>query len=93
MKTAALSGGGTIGDKNADDSHISTPTGAATQVAFPDLPGLRARLVGVRRRLLERLADDWPDDRRFPDSAWCRMLSDVQTAIAAVDDVVREGRP
>ncbi len=48
MKTAALSGGGAIGDRNATDRDTSTPTGAAAQVAIPDLPGLRARLVGVR---------------------------------------------
>ncbi len=93
MKTAALSGGGAIGDRNADDTDTFTPSGVAAQVALPDLPGLRTRLVGVRRRLLERLAEDWPDDRRFPDSAWCMMLSDVQTAIGAVDAVVAEGGP
>ena len=59
----------------------------------PDLHDLRERLVGVRRRLLQRLAEDWPDDRRFPDSAWCRMLSDVQGALQAADAVVAEGAP
>ncbi len=56
-------------------------------------PTLRDRLVEARRRLIERIADDWTDDRRFPDSAWCRMLSDVEGAIQAVDAVIAEGGP
>ena len=93
MKTAAPKGGGASGNRNADDRDISTPTGAAAQVTIPDLPGLRARLVGARRRLVERLADDFPPDRRFPDSGWTKMLADIECAIAAVDAVAAEDRP
>ncbi len=91
MKTAAPKGGGPNGNRNATAKVSFTPSGAAAQVAFPDLPSLRTRLVGVRRRLLERLAADWPADRRFPDSAWTKLLADVQGAIQAVDAVVAEG--
>ena len=58
-----------------------------------DLVGFRERLVDARRRLVERIADDFPPDRRFPDSGWTRMLADIQIAIAAVDDVIAEGAP
>ncbi len=61
--------------------------------ASTDLPALRERLVGARRRLVERLADDFPPDRRFPDSGWTKMLADIQAAIEAVDAVVTEGGP
>lgn len=56
-----------------------------------DLVGLRERLLEARRRLVERIAKDFPADRRFPDSGWTRMLADIQAAIAAVDAVVAEG--
>ncbi len=56
-----------------------------------DLVGVRERLLEARRRLVERLAEDYPADRRFPDSGWTRMLADIQAAIAAVDAVVAEG--
>ncbi len=65
-------------------THPLSATGAAADV---DLPALRLRLVGVRRRLLARLAADWSDDRRFPDSAWTKLLADVHGAIMAVDAV------
>ncbi len=55
-----------------------------------DLPVLRERLVGARRRLVERLGEDFPPDRRFPDSGWTRMLADIEIAIQAVDAVVDE---
>ena len=58
-----------------------------------DYDTLRARLCGARRRLLERLADDWAEDRRFPDSGWTRLLADIQAVIMAVDAVVAEGGP
>ena len=58
-----------------------------------DLVGLRDRLVGARRRLVERLAEDFPPDRRFPDSAWTRMLADIEIAIMAVDGVMGEDGP
>ena len=65
---------------------LSTPGGAD---GF-DLPALRLRLVGVRRRLLERLAADWSDDRRFPDSAWTKLLADVHGAIQALNAQVAD---
>ena len=55
-----------------------------------DLIGLRERLCGARRRLIERLGEDFPPDRRFPDSSWTRMLADIEIAIQAVDAVVDE---
>ncbi len=55
-----------------------------------DLVGLRDRLVAARRRLVERIAEDFPADRRFPDSGWTRMLADIHIAIAAVDAVAAE---
>ncbi len=93
MKTAARGGRRLDCDRKATGRDTFTTLPAAAQVAIPDLPDLRDRLVGVRRRLVERLSEDWPDDRRFPDSAWCRMLSDVHDAIGAVDAVIAEGKP
>ena len=59
----------------------------------PDLIGLRERLLEARRRLVERIAEDFPADRRFPDSGWTRMLADIQIGIGAVDGVGGEGAP
>jgi hypothetical protein len=56
-----------------------------------DLVGLRERLLEARRRLVERIAEDFPADRRFPDSGWSRLLADIQLVIAAVDAVIAEG--
>ena len=58
-----------------------------------DLVGLRDRLLEARRRLVERLADDFPPDRRFPDLGWTRMLADIQVAIMAVDAVIAAAGP
>ena len=93
MATAARGGGGAEGDRRTTGFADSIPSAAATQVAIPDLRILRDRLVGARRRLLERIAEDFPADRRFPDSGWTRMLADIQVAIMAVDAVVEEGGP
>ena len=93
MKTAARGGRRLDCDREATGRDTFTTLPAAAQVAIPDLPGLRARLVGVRRRLLERLAEDWPDDRRFPDSAWTKMLADIHVAIGAVDAILAERGP
>ena len=87
MKTAARKGGGEDGDRRTTKHRSSTTNVTAVQV---DLPALRERLVGARRRLVERLADDFPPDRRFPDSGWTRMLADIEIAIQAVDAVVDE---
>ena len=92
MKTAAPKGGGASGNRNADARDISTLSAAAAQEPIQDLPGLRARLVGARRRLVERLAEDFPPDRRFPDSGWTKMLADIECAIGAVDAVAAEDR-
>ncbi len=75
---------------NPPTTHPLSATGAADSV---DLPAFRARLVGARRRLVERIADDFPADRRFPDSGWTRMLADIQAAIMAVDAIVAEASP
>ncbi len=58
-----------------------------------DLVGLRERLLEARRRLVERIAEEFPADRRFPDTGWSRLLADIQLVIAAVDDGVAEGGP
>ncbi len=71
----------------ARNQHRSTPAPTL------DLVGLRDRLVGARRRLVERLAEDFPPDRRFPDSGWTRMLADIEIAIMAVDAVLDESGP
>lgn len=69
---------------------------AASQPETPAVrtppPVLRERLVEARRRLIERIAEDWPADRRFSDSGWTRMLADVHIAIEAVD-AAAEDRP
>ena len=105
MKQAARCGGGPKVTENSIDAHHSAkpsrpqvpptthPLSATVAIDSVDLTALRLRLVGVRRRLLERLAADWPADRRFPDSAWTKLLADVQGAIQAVDAVVEEGGP
>ncbi len=58
-----------------------------------DLVGLRERLLEARRRLVERVAEDYPADRRFPDSGWTRMLADIHITIMAVDDMIAEAGP
>ncbi len=58
-----------------------------------DLVGVRERLLEARRRLVERIAEDFPVDRRFPDSGWSRLLADIHILIAAVDAVAAEDRP
>ena len=58
-----------------------------------DLGALRDRLLATRARLLEQVANDWEPGRRYPDTSWCRMLSDVQGAIQALDAVVEAGGP
>ena len=87
MQTAAPKGGGAERDRNLAGLPNFTTSAAAVQVTHLVL---RARLVGARRRLIERLIDDYPPDRRFPDSGWTRMLADIHVAIAAVDAVMDE---
>ncbi|MEE8140996.1 MAG: hypothetical protein V3T66_08820 [Alphaproteobacteria bacterium] len=43
--------------------------------------------------MVERIAEDFPADRRFPDTGWSRLLADIHIAIAAVDAVAAEDRP
>ena len=57
-----------------------------------DLVGFRERLVAARLRLIEHIHEDWSLGRRFPDTAWTRMLADVQGALAAVDGLMAEDR-
>ncbi len=64
-----------------------------TSPSVPALAEFRERLVKARARLVERIAEDFPADRRFPDSGWTRMLADIQAAIEAVDAVLAEGGP
>ena len=90
METAAPKGGGATKHRRTAEPCSSTTRAAALQA---DLPALRERLVGARRRLVERLADDFPADRRFPDSGWTRMLADIEIAIMAVDAVIAAGAP
>ena len=90
METAARKGGGADGVRLTTGPDTLAPSAAAVQV---DLPALRNRLCGARRRLVERLAEDYPADRKFPDSGWSRLLADIQLVIAAVDDVAAEGAP
>jgi len=89
MATAAPKGGGDEGDCRTTE-HDNSTTGAAATPAIPDLRTLRDRLAGARRRLIERISEDWTDDRRFPDSGWTRMLADIQVAISAVDAMMDE---
>ena len=58
-----------------------------------DLPALRERLVEARRRLVERIALEFDPERTYPDTAWTKMLADIQGTITAVDAVVAEGGP
>ena len=78
---------GADGSRRTTGHRYPTTHTAAVQV---DLPALRTRLVGARRRLVERIADDFQDDRRFPDTGWSRLLADIQLVIAAVDAVAAE---
>ena len=77
-------------DSTRSPAHKQTRPAPAPAV---DLVGLRERLLEARRRLVERIAEDFPADRRFPDSGWTRMLADIHIAIAAVDAVAAEDRP
>ncbi len=77
-------------DSTRSPAHKQTRPAQAPTV---DLVGLRERLLEARRRLVGRLAEDFPADRRFPDSGWTRLLADIQAAIVAFDDVIAEGGP
>ena len=64
-----------------------------TSPSVPAFAEFRERLVKARARLVERIAEDFPPDRWFPDSGWSRLLADIQLVIAAVDAVIAEGAP
>ncbi len=91
MKTAAPKGSGAVGDRETTGPDALTPSAAAAQAAIPDLPALRERLLGARRRLVERIALEYDSERTYPDTFWVKLLADIQIAIAAVDAVVAEG--
>ncbi len=94
-KAPAAGGAANGGLENATHNPKHKPSAPDCQAPSPaiDLVNLRDRLVEARRRLLERVAEDYPADRRFPDTSWTRMLADIHIAIAAVDAVVAEGGP
>ena len=85
-------GRGTSSQTRPADSNRSLARNQPPSAPALDLVGLRSRLVGARRRLVEHVAEDFPADRRFPDSGWTRMLADIQAAIEAVDDMMSEGQ-
>ena len=93
MATAAPRGGSAEGDRRTIGPDTSTISAAAGQPPIPDLPAFRERLVAARARLVERIAEDFPADRRFPDSGWTRMLADIHVTIMAVDAVIAEAGP
>ncbi len=84
-------GRGSSSQIRASDSTRSPAQKQTRSAPALDLVGLRERLLEARRRLVERIAEDFPADRRFPDSGWSRLLADIQLVIAAVDAVVAEG--
>jgi len=93
MRTAAPKGDGATKHRITAEHCFSTTSAVAGQPPVADLPTLRilrTRLAGARRRLIERIASDWTDDRRFPDSGWTRMLADIQVCILAVDGMLKE---
>ncbi len=55
-----------------------------------DLAQFRDRLKVARRYLAGRIAEDDDPTRRFPDSGWLRILATVQTALEAVEAVLKE---
>ena len=91
MRTAAPEDGGPDVFRSATRNCTSATSAGAAQEEFIDLPAFRGRLIAARRRLVERIAGDFPADRRFPDSGWTRMLADIQAAIQAVDAGIAEG--
>ncbi len=93
MTTAAPKCGGAEIDRRRSARPDTSTISAAASQELSALRILRGRLAGARRRLLERLADDFPPDRRFPDTGWTRMLADIQAAIMAGDAVIAEGGP
>ena len=93
MKTAAPKGGGADGNRRTTEPSNFTPRAAAAQALTPDLPALRERLVGARRRLVERIALEYDSERTYPDTFWVKLLSDIQVTIEAVDAVAAEGEP
>jgi hypothetical protein len=55
-----------------------------------ELLALRTVLMDRRRALLDRLAVDAAEPDRVVDAGFLRLLSDLQTTIAAVDDELAE---
>ena len=87
MATAAPRGGSADDDRRKT-GHRSSTTNAAAQV---DLPGLRTRLVGARRRLVGRVALEYDPELPYPEPGLLRVLADVQAAIEAINAIDSEG--
>jgi len=85
--------GRALGNSGCPDSNLSPAHKQPRPAPALDLVGLRERLLEARRRLVERVAEDYPADRRFPDSGWTRMLADIHITIMAVDDMIAEAGP
>ncbi len=64
-----------------------------TTPSVPALAEFRERLVVARARLVERIIGEYDPAQTYPSSAWTRMLSDLHTTIAAVDDMIAEAGP
>ncbi len=75
-------------DSTRSPAHKQTRPAPAPPV---DLVELRERLVGARRRLVERIALEYDSERTYPDTFWVKLLSDIHVTISAVDAVVDEG--
>ena len=90
METAAPKGGGADGDRKTTGPCNSIPRAAAAQVATPDLPALRDRLLEARRRLVGRVALEHDPEQTYPEPGLLRVLADVQAAIVAVGGVLDE---
>ncbi len=93
MATAAPRGGSADGDRRTTEHSNSIPSAAAAQVAAPDFPAFRERLVAARARLVERIILEYDPEHAYPSTAWTRMVSDIQATILAVDDMMGEGEP
>ena len=64
-----------------------------TSLSVPVLAEFRERLVVARARLVERIIGEYDPAHQYPSTAWTRMLSDLHTTIAAVDDMIAEAGP
>ncbi len=79
---------GGLGNRIHNPKHKPSAPDCQAPSAAVDLPALRERLVGARRRLLERIALEYDPERTYPDTAWTRMVADIHITILAVDDMM-----